>query len=268
MRSYVINLDRSSDRLMRMTDRFASVGLSFERISAVDGRLLSPTEIADVYKPVFGAATMTQEEVGCFLSHRRCWERIASEADPYGCVFEDDMLMSRHADLFLGGDTTWIPAGADIVKIEAIAGRGVWLDRAVKLLPRDFKLGLLRGFAFGSGGYILSRSTAERLLLITRVFSDAVDHVKFNPECGIADSLKSYQMFPGLCIQTQVFYPKGSSLVDAPALATHSVPRFPGRSRSWLVQKSLQAFRRMSHKFRRHRRTVILFANEGCPVEP
>lgn len=109
--------------------------------------------------------------------------------------------MSRHADLFLGGDTTWIPAGADIVKIETVAGRGVWLDRAVKLLSGDFKLGLLRSFEFGSGGYILSKSAAERLLKITRVFSDAVDHVKFNPACGIADSLKSYQMFPALCIQ-------------------------------------------------------------------
>ncbi|PBC03325.1 glycosyltransferase family 25 protein [Mesorhizobium sp. WSM3860] len=263
MESYVINLDRSPDRLKRMADRLNSIGLSFQRVPAVDGRLLSPAEIADVNKPAAEAAAMTPEEVGCFLSHRKCWERIVSGPDAYGCVFEDDMLISKQAALFLGGDAGWIPRDADIVKIEKVPVR-VWLDRAVSPLPGAFKLALLRSFSFGSGGYILSRVTAERLLAVTRVFSDAVDHVKFNPACGIAGSLKSYQMIPALCVQTQCFYPKGSNLIEPPALAVHSDPRFPGNlmERPWLERKALQAFRRVGHKLRRHWRTEILFADE------
>ena len=261
MKSYVINLDRSPDRLKRMTDRLNAIGVGFERVPAVDGRLLSQAEIEDVTKPVAGAA-LTPEEVGCFLSHRKCWERIVSGSDAYGCVFEDDMLISKHAALLLG-DTGWIPGDADIVKIETVGGR-VWVDRAVSPLPGTFKLALLRSFHFGSGGYILSKVAAEQLLACTRVFSDAVDHVKFNPDCGIADSLKSYQVIPALCVQTKAFYPEGSDLIESPALAMHSDPRFPENleNRPWLERKGLQAFRRLSHKLRRHWRTEILFADQ------
>lgn len=263
MESYLINLDRSPDRLNRMTDRLNSVGLRFQRVPAVDGRLLSQAEISEVNKPVVGAASMTPEEVGCFMSHRKCWERIAWGLDAYGGVFEDDMLIAKQAALFLGDDTSWIPRDADIIKIEAVPVR-VWLSRSVSLLPGAFQLALLRSFSFGSGGYILSKPTAERLLALTRVFSDAVDHVKFNPACGIAGSLKSYQMLPALCVQTQCFYPKGSSLIELPALAEHSDPRFPGNltERPWLERKALQAFHRVAHKLRRHWRTEIVFADQ------
>ncbi|PBB34740.1 glycosyl transferase [Mesorhizobium sp. WSM3868] len=266
MKSYVINLDRSPDRWQRMVDRLNSIGAAFERVPAVDGRLLSDAEIWDVHKPVAGAATMTPEEVGCFLSHRKCWERIVSGPDAYGCVFEDDMLISKQAALFLGEDTCWIPADADIIKIEAVPGR-VWLDRVISPLPGTFKLAVLRSFLWGSGGYILSKVAAERLLALTRVFSDAVDHVKFNPACGIARSLKSYQVIPALCVQTQVFSPNGSNLIDAPALAMHSDPRFPENleNRPWLERKVLRAFHRVAHRLRRHWRTEILFADQpGC----
>ncbi|OBQ84690.1 glycosyltransferase family 25 protein [Mesorhizobium sp. WSM3873] len=263
MKSYIINLDRSPGRMQRMADRLNSIGADFERVPAVDGRLLSDAEISDVHKPAAGAAAMTPEEVGCFLSHRKCWERIVSGPDAYGCVFEDDMLIAKQAAPFLGENTSWIPKDADIIKIEAVPVR-VWLDSSVSALPGAFKLALLRSFSFGSGGYILSRATAERLLALTRVFSDAVDHAKFNPACGIAGSLKSYQMIPALSIQTQCFYPKGSSLIELPALAVHSDPRFPGNlmEKPWLERKVLQALRRLGHRLRRHWRTEVLFADQ------
>src|SRR5690349_9829713 len=120
MKSYVINLDRSPDRWQRMKDRLTSIGAVFERVLAVDGLLLSDAEISTVYRPVAGAAEMTPEEIGCFLSHRKCWERIALGSDAYGCVFEDDMLISKRAGLFLVQGTSWIPGDADLVKIETV----------------------------------------------------------------------------------------------------------------------------------------------------
>ncbi|RUV99364.1 MULTISPECIES: glycosyltransferase family 25 protein [unclassified Mesorhizobium] len=269
MKSYVINLDRSPGRMQRMADRLNSIGAAFERVPAVDGRLLTDAEISDVYRPIPGAAPMTPEEVGCFLSHRKCWERIVSGQDPYGCVFEDDMLISARAGLFLVGEAIWIPGDADLVKVETVVGR-VWLDRTVLALRDGFELARLRSFSFGCGGYILSKPAALRLLALTRVFSDAVDHVAFNPACGIADRLKSYQMIPALSVQTQSLYPKGSPLIEVPALATHSDPRFPGNlmEKPWLQRKVLQALRRLGHRVRRHWRTVILFADQPGAFGP
>ncbi|TPJ90396.1 glycosyltransferase family 25 protein [Mesorhizobium sp. B263B1A] len=261
--SYVINLDRSPARSGRMYERFASIGLEFERIPAVDGKLLSEKRMSDVYQPVPGAVSLTKEEVGCFLSHRRCWEEIASGLEPFGSVFEDDVIISSHLPRFVGNDTSWIPVDADIVKLETVLGR-VWLDRVVSMLPGDFRLSLLRSLHFGTGGYIISKAAAERLLKLTERFSDPVDHVMFNPACGVTRGLKTYQILPALCIQSFHLYPKGSDLVDSRALTQHSAVRFPDNLENmpWLKRKTISALRRTWRFLRRYWRTEIPFADD------
>ncbi|MBZ9811022.1 MULTISPECIES: glycosyltransferase family 25 protein [unclassified Mesorhizobium] len=109
----------------------------FQRIPAVDGSLLHYDDVMAIYQPIPNAATLTLGEVGCFLSHRNCWSEIALGQEPFGCVFEDDVIISSHLLQFIGDDTNWIPADADIVKIETVLGR-VWLDRVVSYATRQF----------------------------------------------------------------------------------------------------------------------------------
>ncbi|WP_206514723.1 glycosyltransferase family 25 protein, partial [Xanthomonas euvesicatoria] len=47
LKSYLINMQRSGDRLQAMATRFQALGLPFERIAAVDGATLTPAQIAD-----------------------------------------------------------------------------------------------------------------------------------------------------------------------------------------------------------------------------
>ncbi|MBZ9683283.1 hypothetical protein LB531_21735 [Mesorhizobium sp. CO1-1-2] len=54
MKSYIINLDRSPARMQRMADRLSSIGADFERVPAVDGRLLSDAEISTFTGPSLG----------------------------------------------------------------------------------------------------------------------------------------------------------------------------------------------------------------------
>jgi len=39
MRAYLINLERRSDRLRKMTDQLNALGIDFERVDALDARL-------------------------------------------------------------------------------------------------------------------------------------------------------------------------------------------------------------------------------------
>lgn len=261
MKSYIINLDRSSERLKRMGRRFALLELDFERVPAVDGASLSPEDISEIYQPILNAPALTKGEIGCFLSHRRCWTQIASGPDAFGCIFEDDVILSWRSSLFLGQET-WIPIEADIIKIETAYHR-VWLDRVGISLPKGLRLNRLRDTHFASGGYILSRSAATHLLALTRRFSDAVDHLLFNPGCGVADGLTIYQMSPALCIQTQVLYQEGSAFREPEALAEHSAARFPNdlKYMPWLKRKAVMVIRRISHLSRGHVRTKVLFAD-------
>jgi glycosyl transferase family 25 len=133
-----------------MSQRFSDLGVAFERITAVDGRHLRTEEIDALRIQTPGWIPLSAGEVGCFLSHRQCWQRIAQGEEPYGCVFEDDVLLSSRLPEFLS-DTIWIPKDTDIVKIED-AGIRVWLDRAFIERADGFRLGRLRSANYCAGG--------------------------------------------------------------------------------------------------------------------
>lgn len=48
MKAYLINLDRSPDRLLRMKAEFAKANINFERVTAVEGKLISDAEVAGI----------------------------------------------------------------------------------------------------------------------------------------------------------------------------------------------------------------------------
>src|SRR5690625_1490193 len=113
MKSLVINLDRNPKRLKRMEKIFAQMDLKFERMPAVDGQKLTKEEITK-YCP---SQEFSAGEIGCFLSHRKCWEKIATGEDQYTAVFEDDIHLSDSVKELLN-DCDWIPDDTDIIKLE------------------------------------------------------------------------------------------------------------------------------------------------------
>lgn len=92
---YVMNLDRSTDRLAQISAALRAAGLAFERIPAVDASELEPS----IYERVYDAqanrrnylAPLSPQEVACFLSHRRAWQTFLTTSDaPFAAFLEDD----------------------------------------------------------------------------------------------------------------------------------------------------------------------------------
>ena len=113
---FLINLDRSFNRLGQMAVRFSELGVAFERVEAIDGETLGTDAISAVRLHVRGLLPLSASEVGCFLSHRKCWELIANGQQTHGCIFEDDILFSNRLSRFLS-NSHWIPKDADVVKL-------------------------------------------------------------------------------------------------------------------------------------------------------
>lgn len=254
--AFLINLDRSSDRLEMMNDRFARLGVSCARVQAVDGQALRPDDIAAVRATVQGWVPLSVTEVACFLSHRKCWELIVARPEKYGCVFEDDLLISRRLPVFLS-DERWIPDDADIVKIETLEER-VWLDAVATRPIAGFELRRLRSMHSGAAGYILSRNAAARLLALTQRFSIPVDFAMFHPAYGIAGKMVTYQLRPALCMQMKQR--------DVPDVSGRMNTTIEERGRfqreGWLMRRAHWAEREMSkiwHRANRRERTVIAF---------
>ena len=90
---YVINLDRSQDRLQRITQTIKDAGLSFCRVSAVDGTTIDP---ADYKADSAYYQGLSANEIACYLSPVKCWERIVEDQVDFGIIFEDDAHLNEN----------------------------------------------------------------------------------------------------------------------------------------------------------------------------
>lgn len=199
MKCYLINLERSQDRLAYMASQFNRMGLEFERVEAVNGRVMPEQELAS-----FNTFSknwpdpLSPAEIGCFLSHRKCLEIIATGIDAYAVIFEDDIKLSSGAAQLLPSDK-WIPKDADIIKIDAY-GHEVLISRSVAS-EGPYAVARLRSRHLLTGGYVVSRDAARKLLPLMQKAPAPIDHFLFDPNDGPFDELNIYQITPAICRQ-------------------------------------------------------------------
>jgi glycosyl transferase family 25 len=189
---YVINLDRSPQRLDHMGAQLGRLGIAFERLRAVDGRELKPDYVA-------GFPPMSASQIGCFLSHKLAWQRIAEGDAPYGIVLEDDIhIAPGFADLTRS--TNWIPVDAGTVKLETFLLR-VSMDKMVIGGADEPVLRRMRTFHPGTGAYALSVRAAEHLLRTRPAPVEPADDAMFYVEDWWRHLPAVYQLVPAVCIQ-------------------------------------------------------------------
>jgi glycosyl transferase family 25 len=125
MRCFLINLDRSSDRLAHMQTEFARAGMDFERFPAVDG-----TDLPQALKSYFCDASdkiispLRPGEIGCYASHLAIWQKMAAGTSPV-LVCEDDISLPDHFQRLLEATLSAAPAGWDVVRLSSPSWRPV-----------------------------------------------------------------------------------------------------------------------------------------------
>jgi glycosyl transferase, family 25 len=204
--TYLINLDRSPDRLAHMRREFERVGVGFTRVAAVDGASLSDRELKDF---IAAPAKPSLEpwlpgEIGCFLSHAIAWQMIASGSAEAAAVFEDDVQLADDVKPLLAL-SDWVPADADIVRLEANRKLRMRQGRRIPTAPGRSIYRVLSG-TWGSAGYILTRRAAIRLVQCAPGLRLPVDIFLFKPgRSAVASGLVRYQIVPAVCAQDKVF---------------------------------------------------------------
>lgn len=174
--SYIINLDRSTDRLAFIAPQVQAVGYPVHRLSAVDGLTLTTEKLTDVLAPHFYHYTGHYADlgtIGCSMSHIQAWQLlVASDAD-YALIFEDDVaftpgMLRRVIDELLATNKTW-----DLVNFQA-AHRGFPL-RFMTLSDGHNVVHYLTKIT-NAGCYLLHRSAAIKLLRYAYPLQMPVDH--------------------------------------------------------------------------------------------
>jgi glycosyl transferase family 25 len=159
MEIYLINLDRSADRLARMDMELSRLGLKFERVAAVDGKELTlPMREFDErgYRRYHGRIANVYE-IGCYLSHVRCAERLLASSASHALVLEDDLHLDDdlvpvlHAAL--DEQKEW-----DLLRLSTVnSGRKFDIRKLTD--HRGLAVSLTR--EKGSGAYLINRKAAQ-----------------------------------------------------------------------------------------------------------
>lgn len=171
MKAYLINLDRSPDRLAEADAQFRAAGVDYERVSAIDGRALGWAGLRG--RAARGRFFLVHGhfpsagEAACTLSHNAALRRLAESGEGAAMVFEDDVALD--------------PAALR----EALAAIRARLDPA---RPEIFLLCDHEGTARGAGrglapagdahfaeGYVATAAAARRLLALNTPVRAAID---------------------------------------------------------------------------------------------
>ncbi len=196
---YFINLDHAVSRRQHMQLQAGQIGVSLTRIPGVIGSQLTLDEARTWNPRPLSGKYLSANEIGCFLSHRRAWKSIAEGQSDFAAVFEDDICLSRDASELLANDH-WIPPRTDLIKIETF-NRKVLLKPPFVPVPGGRQLAKLAYQHYGTAGYIVSRTSAARLLAATKTFSVPVDVAMFSPKSRPVANFDVMQLSPAICIQ-------------------------------------------------------------------
>ena len=99
--TYIVNLAASTARKKYMQELLGAYNfLEQEFIEAVDGRVFSPTERELVFDDKtcykrYGRC-INGGEVGCTLSHFKCYNKLTQSNDKFVLIFEDDVTIIRN----------------------------------------------------------------------------------------------------------------------------------------------------------------------------
>jgi len=188
MRAYLINLDRATERLATFSQQAERIGLAFERIPAVDA-----STIVDV------PPGMSPPAVACFASHRVAWQKLVDGDGDWCAVFEDDVHLSPEV-VGLLTDERWIPRYAALIKLETFS-------YPIKVRRKGIAAGARRQlhelltYHCGTGGYVIGRDCARKLLAVTAGMERPVDDVIFDLAVARSLDLAVLQLVPAVCVQ-------------------------------------------------------------------
>lgn len=171
---YVVNLDRSADRLAAISESAAEWGLTITRVPAVDGRSLSADQSRILDHRKFGAfngKAVLPGEIGCYLSHLKALTLIANGSHAFGVILEDDVRFTERFSPAL--EALGRVEGWDVVKL--INHRTKGFVKHFDLGP-DLSLGrCMHGPMGGTAAYAVTRMAAKKLLLSLRPMVVPVD---------------------------------------------------------------------------------------------
>ncbi|MCY4217149.1 MAG: glycosyltransferase family 25 protein [Flavobacteriaceae bacterium] len=174
---FVINLNTSKDRWKRIKEQLDLQKLDYERISGIDLREDSRQHLKKRYNPKKNRKkyhkSLSIGEIGCYLSHIKCWKKILSDKIDFAVIIEDDVKLLKNLNeilltLYNQSFPNWdyIKIGEKPIKRKTRVVKGLNDFRLIKYLKKP---------PTGSYGQIVSKTGAKKLLDNSKTIFRPVD---------------------------------------------------------------------------------------------
>ncbi|KAF1019856.1 MAG: hypothetical protein GAK30_02877 [Paracidovorax wautersii] len=176
--AYIINMDRSPERLQAVAAWLQAYGVPWVRVPAVDGRALDLNSHPDVsvqdYRRLHGKE-INPAEVGCYLSHIHAFRQFLASTHDFALILEDDAVFPENPQAVLASLVA-MPGRWDVAKLSGYhSGRPV----ALASLATGHALCVPLTKYSGSNAYLINRRAAqvyaERLLPMQLPYDHAFD---------------------------------------------------------------------------------------------
>jgi GR25 family glycosyltransferase involved in LPS biosynthesis len=166
---FVINLDRAQDRMAAIQKQLDVAGITYVRVSAIDGATMAPDSAAALSGARIGTPqgrALEPGEAACYASHLMVLRYVVAEGLPDACIVEDNIELVGDLRSALIGLRKLNPIRA-VVKLEGLRdGRrnhGVVIHR---IAGADLVAPLRT--TVGAAAYYVSASGARALLKLCR----------------------------------------------------------------------------------------------------
>ena len=118
---------------------------------------------------------MTASEIGCFLSHRHCWEECVAENKEM-LVLESDVAPLQEAEFVDLLKSLMATKGSfDVVRLHGVFNKNEMCSRRIAALTQNYDLAQTLGDPMGSAGYLITPEAAARLLDTSERFCVPLD---------------------------------------------------------------------------------------------
>ena len=212
MSIYYINLDRSKDRRQNIEYMCQRHGITAERFSAVDGKLLDledPKYQRALQKIKWWFLIENKKNVGhfgCYLSHMSIYEKFLQTNKQYCFILEDDAeFITSNLKEGIMKNMKNLPSDWDILLLGYEVNGGPNGYNEVREGNKDTKLknGLINLKYFtGTHAYILTRKCVEKLIENLQMMDWIIDwNIAYLAQRGI---LNIYGAYPPLVCQPAV----------------------------------------------------------------
>jgi len=171
---YVLNLDRSPERLETFRQSFELTGLDIIRIAAVDGKDLTlphPEYDERRYQLYHGKRT-SMGEIGCYFSHIKTLRQFLESNEETALICEDDVSAKPELPQILH-EVLSLKKHWDLLRLNCLH---IPTYVPVRKLDLGYRLTVPVYWAGGTGAYLVNRKAAEKIIAYSLPMYLPYDH--------------------------------------------------------------------------------------------